>query len=39
MFPYNQLNNINTCSGSEWMKKNVNYTQNVNELTDFVNLR
>ena len=39
MFPNNQLNSVNTCSRSEGIKRNVNYTQNVNGLTDFINFR
>ena len=39
MFPYNQLNSVDTSSESEWTKINVNYTQNINELTDFINFR
>ena len=39
MFPYNKLNSVITYSRSEWIKINVNYTQNVNELTDFINFR
>ena len=39
IFPHNQLNSVNTCSRSEWIKRNVNYAQNINELTDFINFR
>ena len=36
VFRYNQLNNVNTCSKSELTWKNVYYTQNINEFTDFI---
>ena len=39
MFPYNQLNSVNTYSRSEWIKSKINYTQNINELTDLINFR
>ena len=37
--PYGKKLRVIRCSRSEWIKKNVYYSQNVNELTYFINFR